>query len=142
MKKIILILLALALVAGIVVYKFVFKASEDFAGQKPSASFTMQELLDKTSDTTSLNALKNTLISVRGTIKNFSKEKDALTIELGDTMEMNSIVCQVDQRHLSDLNTIQNNQEVDIKGLLTAYTIDDEMGLGNTIELKSCSLNK
>lgn len=142
MKKILIAVLAVALI-GILAYKFVNKPIEDFASQKPVESFSMNDLIGKLeSDTISLSKLKDQLVAVKGNVKKIVKDKEFITIEIGDSLTSSSIVCQVDERHLSDFENSQENSEVSLKGKLTGYTIDTDLGVFNSIEMKSCSLNK
>ena len=141
--KIFLLVLAAILISAIIVWKFVNKATADFANQKPSQAFTFQQIMDKaTADTSALNKLKDVLVAVNGQVKTITKDEKSVTIELGDTTSMSSITCQFDNRHLADLTSVKEGSQISVKGNITGFSIDTELGLGNTIEMKSCILNK
>jgi hypothetical protein len=141
--KIFLLVLSVILISAIIVWKFINKATDDFANQKPAQIFTFQEIMDKASaDTSSLNRLKDVLVAVNGQVKSITKDEKSATIELGDTTSMSSITCQFDNRHLADLTSVKEGSQISVKGNITGFSIDTELGLGNTIEMKSCTLNK
>jgi aspartyl/asparaginyl-tRNA synthetase len=95
-----------------------------------------------TADTSALNILKDVLVAVNGQVKSITKDEKSATIELGDTTSMSSITCQFDNRHLADLTSVKEGSQISVKGNITGFSIDTELGLGNTIEMKSCTLNK
>ncbi len=135
--------LLVAFIAGIAVWKYVHKSSDDFSSQKPEANFSFTQLMEKaSSDTASLAQLKDKLVSIDGVIKNIKKEETSLTIELGDPSTMSSVICQIDPRHRSELEIKKEGEKISLKGKLTGFAIDTEMGLGNTIEMNFCSLNQ
>ena len=51
------------------------------------------------------------------------------------------MICQMDQRHLAETNELEAGQQIRIKGKFTGYTLD-ELGLGNTLEMNFCSIEK
>jgi hypothetical protein len=141
--KIFLLVLATIVISAIIVWKFVNKATDDFANQKPAQTFTFQQIMEKASaDTSALNKLKDVLVAVNGQVKTITKDEKSVTIELGDTSSMSSITCQFDNRHLADLTSVKEGSQISVKGNITGFSIDTELGLGNTIEMKSCILNK
>jgi uncharacterized protein YdeI (BOF family) len=141
--KIFLLVLSVILISAIIVWKFINKATDDFANQKPAQIFTFQEIMEKTTaDTSALNILKDVLVAVNGQVKSITKDEKSATIELGDTTSMSSITCQFDNRHLADLTSVKEGSQISVKGSITGFSIDTELGLGNTIEMKSCTLNK
>ena len=141
--KIFLLVIAAIFISAILVWKFVNKETEDFTNQKPAQTFSFQQIIDKTlTDTASLNKLKNVLIAVNGQVKKIIKDEKSVTIELGDTTSMSSITCQFDNRHLNELTSVNEGSQISVKGNITGFSIDTELGLGNTIEMKSCTLNK
>lgn len=141
--KIGIALLMFALLAGIAVWKYVNKSSDDFASQRAETSFTFNQLMEKAnSDTASLSQLKDKLVGIDGVIKHIKQEPESLTIELGDSSTMSSIICQIDSRHRSELTGKKEGETISLKGKLTGFTIDTELGLGNTIEMNFCSINQ
>lgn len=133
-----LVLLGLAAFIG---WQYVNQETDDVSRIKPSARFTMEELLEKTnSDTSELNQLKDQLILVTGPIRRIQRETSDVTIELGDTNSMASITCQLDHRHTQGTETLQQGSLVSIKGKLSGYTVDTDLGLGNTVEMNFCNL--
>lgn len=141
--KIFLFIVATALVAGLLVWNYVNKASDDFADKKVDAAFSFEQLIDKTAnDTSSLSQLKDKLVGLNGTIKKMNKETNSITLEIGDTTSMSSVICQIDPRYLESFSKIHEGEQIKIKGKLTGFTIDTELGLGNTVEMNFCTLDK
>lgn len=139
--KIVLIALVILGLTAFIGWQYVHQETDDVSRQEPSARFSVEELLEKTnSDTTGLNQLKDQLIVVTGPIRRIQREAADITIELGDTNAMASITCQMDQRHLEGTETLQPGAHIRIKGKLSGFTIDTDLGLGNTIEMNFCNL--
>ena len=82
------------------------------------------------------------LVVVEGQIKSITKDTKSITIELGDTSSMSSIICQIDNRHQEDFNSSIEGEVISIKGKITSCNIDTELGLGSTVQMNFCSLNK
>lgn len=138
-----LILLSLLAVGVALVLQYVNKPSDDFAATTPKASFTFQQLIEKTSsDTSSLTKLIDELVAVDGAIKKIMKDTASTTVELGDNSSNSSIICQIDNRHQTAFESFKEGQLVSIKGKLTGFTLDLDLGLGNTIQMNYCSINK
>jgi len=141
--KIFLLVFVAISISAILVWKLVNKETADFSNQKPAKSFTFQQIMEKaTTDSNTIKQLKDVLVAVNGQIKKITKDEKSVTIELGDTTSMSSITCQFDNRHLDELTTINEGSQISVKGNITGFSIDTELGLGNTIEMKSCTLNK
>lgn len=142
LKFLLIAVVGIALV-GLGVWKYANKATDDFANKKPDQTFTFQQIMEKTTtDTTSLNKLKDVLVAINGQVKTITKDEKSVTIEMGDASSMSSITCQFDNRHLGDLTSVKEGSQISVKGNITGFTVDTELGLGNTIEMKSCTLNK
>jgi hypothetical protein len=142
LKIFLLVFIAIS-ISAVLVWKLVNKETADFSNQKPAKSFTFQQIMEKaTTDSNTIKQLKDALVAVNGQIKKITKDEKSVTIELGDTKSMSSITCQFDNRHLDELTTINEGSQISVKGNITGFSIDTELGLGNTIEMKSCTLNK
>jgi Tfp pilus assembly protein PilO len=140
--KLILFALMLIIVGGVITWMFVNQGNTDHANKKASATFALTEIMSKSeTDTASLNKLKDQLILINGPIKNIKRENNDVTIELGDSNTLSSMICQMDQRHLAETNELEAGQLIRIKGKFTGYTLD-ELGLGNTLEMNFCSIEK
>lgn len=137
------VFIVLPIGGGFFAWKFINKSTEDFADKKASQTFTFQQIMDKAStDSNAINHLKDILVAVNGQVKTITKDEKSATIELGDTTSMSSITCQFDNRHLTDITSVKEGSQISVKGKITGFSIDTELGLGNTIEMKSCILNK
>lgn len=137
------ILLILVAIGGAFAWKIINKEVDDFSNQKPSMSFTFMQLSDLLlNDTSKLSSFKEQLIAVEGMVKKVSKQDKQVSIEIGDSNTETSIVCQMDERYVSSVENVQENQAIKLKGKMTGFQVDTEMGLFNTIEMNYCSLNK
>jgi hypothetical protein len=140
--KILLVLVLLLAVAGYFGYRFVNKTSADLSDKKPEATYTLVDLIEKSSDTTSLYQFKDKLIAVTGNVKKISKEANRVTLELGDSTTVSSVICQIDDRHVTDFSDLKENTNVSVKGLLRSVDMDESgLGLGNTVQLNYCVKN-
>jgi hypothetical protein len=138
-----LIVIALLGIAIVIVLKYVNKPMDDYADMKPKATYSFKEIMDKTSnDTSSLNHLVNELVSVKGVIKKIIKDSASTTVELGDTSSTSSIICQIDSRHQASCSFLKEGQPVCIKGKIAGFELDLDLGLGNTMQMNYCSLEK
>lgn len=141
--KLILVLLSIGLLAGTLVWNFVNKPVKDYSKQTASKSFTFDDIMNKVSnDTASLIELKDKLVSIEAKVKNVNQQGESITLELGDTTSMSSIICQVDSRYTSDFKDLKPGSNIAVQGIITGYTIDTDLGLGNTVEMNFCTLKK
>lgn len=141
--KLILSFVLVAIFVAAIVWKYVNKASTDFYNKKPDVTFTFTQIMEKAeADTAFVTSLKSSVVSVSGTVKKISTDAQATSIELGENESMSSIICQMDQRHASDLAAIKEGSAIKIKGKVTGINIDTDLGLGNTLEMNFCSLDK
>lgn len=141
--KILMVLFVLAGVGGFIVYKYVNKEAPDLSEGKPEVSYTLTELLEKSSDTTTLYQYKDKLIAVSGNVKKISKEQNKISLELGDSSTVSSVICQVDDRHVADFSQLAENTSIQLKGVLRSVDMDESgLGLGNTVQLNYCVINK
>ena len=143
MIKRILILLVVGAIAAIFVYKYAMRPVADTSEMKPDVSITFTDINSKmnASDTATLNTYTSKVISVNGNIKSISNEDTTVTIIIGDTATNNSVICQVDSRHIADFKSFLVNQNATIKGVCAGFDGDD-MGLGNSLQLKNCVISK
>lgn len=140
MKKVILIIVGLLLAGiGTGLYLY-FKGTTDYSNQKPDFTCTQTSLLQAVDgDTNVLHPMRNRLVLVQdGLVKSIQHDSLLSVIELCPTEGGSSIVCQIDPRHNEDLKSIQAGQPISLKGILTDFTLDTDLGLGNTIQLNYC----
>jgi hypothetical protein len=141
--KFTLVMLTVIIIAVIIAWIYVIKASDDFSEEVPKATYTFNEIMDKTSnDTSGLSRLVDELVAVKGVIKKVTKDSTSTTVELGDSATSSSIICQIDGRHQASCSFLKEGQPVCIKGKIAGFNVDLELGLGNTIQLNYCSLEK
>lgn len=143
-KRLLYLALGLAFIIALISIKYIWSDVDDFSSKKAEKSFTFSEIINEAtnSDTTKLNGLKEKLIEINGIVKKISVDSNNTTIEIGDTLSTSSIICQMDKRHTNDLTNVKEMSTISVKGKLNGINKDDELGLGTTIELNYCILNK
>lgn len=139
----VLIIVLLLLCAALLIWKYINK-KEDYYNLLPKEKFSYNEIFNQLShnDSIKLKAIKDVLIEVCGPISNIKKENDIPIVEMGIEGSMNSIIFQMDVKYIKEIENLQKGKEHCIKGIFTAYTFDEELGLGATIQLKYCVISK
>lgn len=143
--KILIIGFTLAMLLGILTWKFVInKEVTDHKNTKSEYSLSMENLIQEAEKNDSVMNVTymNKLIEVKGKIRNIETDMKSTTIELGDTLSMSSVSCQMDERYSDELKQLKENEEIKIKGVYSGATSDTELGLGSTIILNYCTINK
>lgn len=143
--KILIIGFILATLIGVLTWKFVInKEVADHKNAKSEYTLSMENLIKEAekSDSALNRKYINKLIEVKGRIKNIVTDMKSTTIELGDSLSMSSVSCQMDERYSDELKQLKENEEIKIKGVYSGATSDTELGLGSTIILNYCTINK
>lgn len=135
MKGIIIgILLFVAIIGGIVFWQANQKV-EDISEVEVEATFRQDELMEMSED--AIVALNGRLIAITGIVWTNEGNELERTLTLG-TNELNSIICQVDNRHLESASKLVRGHFVKVKGKFAGHDFDDM--LGKTIQMKNCVL--
>jgi hypothetical protein len=122
------------------VWQYVHKAPPDNSDKKPDVTFTFPEIMEKVSkDTASLSQLKDKIVCMKGCIKKISIDSNSTTIQIGDTNSLSCVICQIDSRHQDEFKSCKVLDPIAIQGFMTGYAIDNDLGLGNTVEMNFCS---
>ncbi len=138
-----LVALAIAGLGALLLRNYVNKPNKDFVNEKIDFSYSCKDLLEKTSsDTAAATQLLNHLVGVDGEVLHITQDDNALTIELGSSSSNSSVICRIDDRHLDDFKQTKVGDRISIKGEITACSAEDELGLGSTIQMNFCSINK
>jgi tRNA_anti-like len=142
--KIFLTLLFVGLIAAVIVYKFAMRRVADLSDAKADITIAAADAVATLSnaDTTALNKYTNKILSINGIVLDIIKDSTSLTVTVGaDSTNSNTIICQADARHIAAFDALKKNDAINIKGNYTGYNID-ELGLGSSLQLKNCVLNK
>ncbi len=135
-----LVTLLTAAVIAFAVFRFVNKPVTDFGSKPAELSLSFADMMNKVSnDTASLSSLKDRLVGITGRVKKITPADSTYTLELGDSLSMSSILCQIDVRYKDAYNAVKPGDSVAIQGILIGFSIDTELGFGNTVQMKSCS---
>lgn len=145
LKKWLKVLLVLALIGVFstwIVLKYVNTPNIDYSNTKSDINLTYTALLKetKTNDTLTFKKYINKLIAITGPVKKIKNDSLGYVIQIGDTANLSSIVCQIDNRHNNDFKTVKLGQIITIKGKITGAS-NDEL-LGTTVEMNFCVLHK
>jgi tRNA_anti-like len=141
-KKIIIAAIILAGI-GFAVYQYSMKRVPDNTDVNPTMILSFDELNTKMNlnDSAAFATYTNKVVAINGMVKNIDNSDSLVTVIIGDTTSMNTIICQADNRHLPDFTSIKQNTNIRIKGMCAGYYAD-EMGLGNSLQLKNCVIHK
>ncbi len=142
LKKLIpiaLILIVAALAFGLYAY---FKESTDYSNKEPDTSISLSELLQKVdTDTSALNKMRNQLVLINeANVQTIQADSNMSVLVLGTSTSSSTVVAQIDPRHNDEVKNIKQGQTISIKGIFSDYTLDTDLGLGNTIQLNFCTL--
>lgn len=74
-----------------------------------------------------------------GLHQKISVDSNSTTIEIGDTNSLSCVICQIDSRHQDEFKSCKVLDPIAIQGFMTGYAIDNDLGLGNTVEMNFCS---
>lgn len=138
--KIILLCLFVVMTPMLFIFKKINKNSKDYSNNTTKNNYDFSTLIKKI-ETDTVN-LYNQLIGVNGNIKEVIKDSENVSIEIGYDSLMSSVTCQIDKRHITDFDFYKKNDTINIKGLVTGITIDEDSIFGNTIQMSFCTLNK
>ncbi len=120
--------------------KYVNKPVNDYSNQDVKTTFNFADIMHKVSnDTASLIELKDQLVGIKGLVKKVTSDSISTTLEIGDTNSMSSVICQIDTRYKSDFTAFKPGDAIAVKGIITGYTIDTDLGFGNTVEMNYCT---
>ncbi|WP_299709964.1 hypothetical protein [uncultured Tenacibaculum sp.] len=123
-NKKLLIALIIITISGIIAYSYVFKETEKVEDTKISFEGTSQEFMNTIGS--NITEWNNKVIVLTGKISNIDTE--GVIID-------SSVFCQFSENQ--NLNTLKENQNITIKGMVVGY--DD---LLNELKLNQCILNK
>ena len=83
---------------------------------------------------------QNKILSVNGIVKKVEDTDTTSIVILGDTTDMSSVRCIMDDSHQQQAGSLQRGKVVTIKGALTGFKKDDTGLLGSDVELNRCVL--
>lgn len=140
--KISLISVLLLALAGTFIWKYTHQEVENIARVEAGAKYQMNDLIRSLSaDTSLLQKLQGEVIEIEGRVESVSDE-EPFTLVLAEEGEMNTITCQMDARNTESVSEIKQGEIIKVKGKLTAFTPDDEFGLGSTTEINYATIIK
>ncbi len=143
MKKIKLLGLFIlsAIVIASIVYSIVNKEVDDLSSKSPDITISMTKLAKMIDiDSIASKALVDKIILIQDAqVKSIEHDHNSTVIELNHSESSSSIICQIDSRYIDDFAKNKANDLISIKGRVSAFTIDTDLGLGNQLELTYCT---
>jgi len=139
MKKILAIILILALLIGATLY-FMYNEETDLATtEKSVADFNAQDLLGEyNADKAAADAkYLNKSIVVSGNILNITPMEDKLIVEIEGKDALESITCNFDKSVVNQAEPFKIGEAIKFKGKCAGFTVDDLMGI-KTITMVQC----
>ncbi len=126
MKKILIVLLGLAVLGGIGGYYLWNKPHKNVAAAKADVVFTADHLLNAfETDENAANAkYLDKIIKVNGVIKDIEKtDSGEISVILATDNEMSSVICNFDPA-FKDNQKLKSGEKVVIKGLCSGFLMD------------------
>jgi len=126
MKKILIILLGLAVLGGIGGYFLWNKPHQNIAASQADVVFTANQLLQafETDEASANTKYLDEIIKVNGIIKHIeNNESGEISVTLATDNEMSSVICNFDLT-FKDFQKIKLGEEAVIKGLCSGYLMD------------------
>ena len=139
MKRIILILLVIVILAGgWYAYRAYTGKVKSLTEVKSDISITATDLISAfEKDTATANKqYMGKVIEVTGNVKSVEKEEGAATLSLGESGTMSSVRCSMDTSFIQKAASIQEGSAITIKGACTGF-ISEEL-LGSDVILNRC----
>jgi hypothetical protein len=136
MKRIILIILALAIVGAFITWKVVFRKSDtSVASKKADVEITADSLFASfEGDETKANSLYlNKIVLVSGLISEVTVTETGYSVYLKNPDDISGILCGFNGK-LQNEDNLKTGAVVKIKGICTGYLMD--------VVLNKCSLEK
>ncbi len=127
MKKVLLILLVIAVGISCVVYYIWNKPHANVSDAKPVFAIASQDLIKafETNEQEANAKFVGKLIEVSGKIGQIDKTEDgSVNILLESENPMSTVMCQLDAVEKTDQSGLAVGQSVSIKGLCSGYTTD------------------
>lgn len=129
-KYLLIVFCVSAIALGIYAYVEYNRKSPDLADTKPLENTTASVLIDAYSNEEDAANKKylGKVIEVSGTVVEVLNLQDtALTVLLGDTVNMSRVSCSFDKNHIAAAKKLVVGNNVSVKGICTGYLMDVEL---------------
>jgi hypothetical protein len=139
MKRIILILLVIVILAGgWYAYSVYTGKVKSLTEVKTDVSITAKDLIAAfEKDSAAANKLYlGKVIEVTGAVKSVEKDAGAATVSLGESGTMSSIRCSMESAYVQQVASIQEGSALTVKGACTGF-ISEEL-IGSDVILNRC----
>jgi hypothetical protein len=131
MKKILLLLFAIALIASaFYIYKQYNRKNADLRSMKPQFTIEAGELIaafDKDSASANRKYI-NKVVLVNGKVKTIDANGNPVVIALGNPGEMSSVLCSMDSTYAAEYANLREGEAVSIKGMCIGGETQDLFG--------------
>ncbi|MDB5280158.1 hypothetical protein QWZ08_03690 [Ferruginibacter paludis] len=130
LKKIILVVLVIAIPLSFYLYKEYHRKPADLSSVQPAAKLNAGAFLDEyeKDEANANHRYLGKTIQVRGTITEIVKQQDTLAnVMIGDTASMHKVSCLLDKHHIGLINQYKAGQQITIKGICTGFLMDVEL---------------
>lgn len=126
MKRIIIIILAIALVGGIIAYQMYNKPHKDMTSAESDISIEASELLKafETDESAANQQYNDKVIAVSGKVADVSNEDGIVKVTLDAGNPLGGVICQLDELSEHDRTDFETGETVTLKGLCTGYLMD------------------
>lgn len=126
MKRIIIIILAIALVGGIIAYQMYNKPHKDMTSAESDISIEASELLKafETDESAANQQYNDKVIAVSGKVADVGNEDGIVKVTLDAGNPLGGVICQLDELSEHDRTDFEIGETVTLKGLCTGYLMD------------------
>jgi hypothetical protein len=126
MKRIIIIILVVGLVAGVATWKYVFrKAETSVASKKADVEISAKDLLNayETNEDTANAKFLNKIIQVEGTVAEVKTDTSGYSVYLKEPESVSGVLCGFNKEVKIEKH-IKTGDVVIIKGICSGYLMD------------------
>ena len=125
-KKILLVLIVLALLGSYIGYKMYNKPHQDVSAAPAEVTLTADELLNafKENEIEAGTKFINKVIEVSGNIADAKNESNQIIIQIGTADVMSNIICNLDSTQTSNRKEYKIGDSIRVKGICSGYLSD------------------
>jgi hypothetical protein len=131
-----LLLIALAIVAALIVWKWVFKKSEVNVSSKKAEieieAAVLTREFEENEEAANIRYLGK-IIAVSGTVNSVTEDEQNLSVYLKNAEDFSGVMCTISKAS-ENINPFKAGDQVKIKGICDGYLMD--------VKLNKCSLEK
>ncbi|MEP7321447.1 MAG: hypothetical protein ABI761_05985 [Saprospiraceae bacterium] len=125
-KRILLVLIVLALLGSYIGYQMYNKPHQNVSAARAAVQLTADALLNAFKENEGEASIKfiNKVIEVSGNIADSKNENNQIIIQIETTDVMSTVICNLDSSETSDRKNFKIGDSIRIKGICSGYLSD------------------